>query len=96
MYNVAIVTAGCKARALSLSPNLVNCNAERQSRYDPVSLRTARIAGQIAARCRARGKVVPTVDLYIGATAIELGFRVVTANLRHFKLIPRLKIVRFV
>jgi tRNA(fMet)-specific endonuclease VapC len=57
--------------------------------------RTARIAGRIDAQSRMKGKVVPTVDLYIGALAMELQFSVVTANVRHFKLIPGLKVVRF-
>ena len=59
------------------------------------SLRTARIAGRIDAQNRIKGKVVPTVDLYIGSLAIELQFSVVTANVRHFKLIPGLKVLRF-
>ena len=59
------------------------------------SLRTARIAGQIDAQNRMKGKAVPTADLYIGALAIELQFSVVTANLRHFKLIPGLKVFQF-
>ena len=59
------------------------------------NLRTARIAGQIDAQCRMKGKVVPTADLYIGALAIELQFSVVTANVRHFKLIPGLKVFQF-
>ena len=59
------------------------------------NLRTARIAGQIDAQSRMKGKAVPTADLYIGALAIELQFSVVTANLRHFKLIPGLKVFQF-
>jgi tRNA(fMet)-specific endonuclease VapC len=62
---------------------------------EQISLQTARIIGQIDARCRAKGSVIPTADLLIGATALELGFRVVTSNLRHFKLIPGLKVARF-
>jgi predicted nucleic acid-binding protein len=59
-----------------------------------ISLQTARIIGQIDARCRAKGSVIPTADLLIGATALELGFHLVTANVRHFKLIPGLKVVK--
>jgi predicted nucleic acid-binding protein len=33
-------------------------------------------------------------ELLVGATARELGFPVLTVNLRHFRLIPGLKIVR--
>jgi predicted nucleic acid-binding protein len=59
-----------------------------------ITLQTARISGQLDARCRAKGTVIPTADLLIGATALELGFRLVTSNVRHFKLIPGLKVVR--
>lgn len=58
-----------------------------------MSLRTARIAGRIDAECRAKGITLPTADLLIGATALELGFSVATANERHYKLIPRLKVI---
>lgn len=58
----------------------------------PVSLKTARIAGEIDAKSRAKGVTIPTADLLIGATALELGFGVATANLRHFRLIPRLRV----
>ena len=60
----------------------------------PVSLKTARIAGEIDAKARAKGVTIPTADLLIGATALELGFGVATANLRHFRLIPRLRVRR--
>ena len=59
-----------------------------------MSLRTARIAGRIDAECRAKGITLPTADLLIGAAALELGFGIATANERHYKLIPGLK-VRF-
>ena len=58
----------------------------------PVSLKTARIAGEIDAKARAKGVTIPTADLLIGATALEPGFGVATANLRHFRLIPRLRV----
>jgi predicted nucleic acid-binding protein len=32
--------------------------------------------------------------LLIAATALQLGFGVVTGNVRHFEQIPRLKVVR--
>ena len=61
----------------------------------PVSLKTARIAAEIDAKSRAKGVTIPTADLLIGATALELGFGVATANLRHFRLIPRLRVRPF-
>jgi len=59
----------------------------------PLSLRVARIVGRIDARSRASGSVIPTVDLTIGATALDLGFAVATANVRHYNLIPGLRVV---
>jgi len=33
------------------------------------------------------------MDLLIGATALEIGYSVVTVNLRNFKLIPGLDVI---
>ena len=60
-----------------------------------VNLNTARIAAQIDAQARAKGKVIPATDLWIGSTALELGFSLVSANFRHFKMIPGLKTTAF-
>jgi predicted nucleic acid-binding protein len=57
----------------------------------PIALR----AGQIDGECAARGIRVALSDLLIGATALELGYSVATANLRHFQLVPGLQIVTF-
>lgn len=57
-----------------------------------VSLETARIVGRIDALQRARGKTVPTADLWIAGTALELRFAVATGNLRHFRSIPGLRV----
>jgi hypothetical protein len=37
---------------------------------------------------------VLTSDLLIGATALSLGFKVLTGNLRHFQRIPGLAVVQ--
>lgn len=50
-------------------------------------------AGQIDGECTAQGMRVPVSDLLIGVTALGLGYRVATANLRHFQAIPGLEIV---
>ncbi|MGB7554383.1 MAG: PIN domain-containing protein [Candidatus Korobacteraceae bacterium] len=55
----------------------------------PVALRT----GQIDGENQAKGVRLPLSDLLIGVTALELGYSVGTANLRHFEMIPGLKIV---
>ena len=58
----------------------------------PFTLQTARILGRIDAHTRAKGVTIPTADLLIGATALELGFSVLTGNVRHYRLIPSLKV----
>ena len=55
----------------------------------PVALR----AGQIDGENQARGIRIPLSDLLIGGTALELGFSVATANVRHFRLVPGLSVV---
>jgi predicted nucleic acid-binding protein len=58
----------------------------------PMTLATAKVFGKIDGELRAQGIKIPDADLIIGATALELGFAVATANVRHFRLIPHLKV----
>jgi predicted nucleic acid-binding protein len=60
----------------------------------PYTKATALLAGKIDGEQQAQGVTVPFGDLLVGATALELGFPVLTANLRHFRLIPGLKIIQ--
>ena len=55
----------------------------------PVALRTGRLDGEN----QSRGLKIPLPDLLIGVTALELGYSVGTANLRHFQQIPGLSVV---
>jgi predicted nucleic acid-binding protein len=53
----------------------------------PVHPRSASVAlraGQIDGESTARGVTIPLSDLLIAVTALELGYRVATANVRHF------------
>lgn len=59
----------------------------------PYTRSTAMLAGRIDGEQRALGVTIPTTGLFIGATALELGYSVVTSNLRHFQLIPGLNVV---
>jgi tRNA(fMet)-specific endonuclease VapC len=59
----------------------------------PVSLEIAQLAGKIEGEQAAKGIAIGFEDLVIGATALHLGFDVATINVRHFQLIPGLKIV---
>jgi predicted nucleic acid-binding protein len=37
--------------------------------------------------------IIPFVDLLLGATALLLGFSILTVNPRHFKLVPGLNVI---
>jgi predicted nucleic acid-binding protein len=59
----------------------------------PITISVALRTGQIDGENQAKGVRLPVSDLLIGVTALELGYSVATANLRHFQMIPGLKIV---
>jgi tRNA(fMet)-specific endonuclease VapC len=54
---------------------------------------TAMLAGQIDGEQTAKGIRIPFSDLLIGATALTLGYSVLTTNVRHFQLIPGLNVI---
>jgi tRNA(fMet)-specific endonuclease VapC len=60
----------------------------------PYTKEIAKLAGRIDGEQQNRGVIIPLGDLLIGATALSLGFSVVTQNLRHFESIPDLSVVR--
>ena len=60
----------------------------------PVTVPIALRAGQIDGQSQAHGIRIPLSDLLIGASALELGYGVGTANVRHFELIPGLNVVQ--
>jgi tRNA(fMet)-specific endonuclease VapC len=59
----------------------------------PVTVELARIIGRIEGEQAGKGIAIPFEDLVIGATALQLGFDLVTHNIRHFQLIPSLKVI---
>lgn len=61
----------------------------------PVDVGVAECAGTLAGREANRGVTLPIEDLLIGATALQLGYDVVTDNIRHFEKIPGLVVRRF-
>lgn len=61
----------------------------------PVTVPLALRAGQIDGESTARGVRIALSDLLIGVTALELGYRVATANVRHFSMVPGLEILSF-
>jgi predicted nucleic acid-binding protein len=56
----------------------------------PVTTELARKAGRIDAEQQARGVRIAFQDLLIGVSALDLGYAVVTHNVRHFQMIPNL------
>jgi predicted nucleic acid-binding protein len=60
----------------------------------PVTVSLALPTGQLDGENQARGTRIPLPDLLIGATALELGYGVCTANLRHFQQLPGLTVVQ--
>jgi len=61
----------------------------------PYTKETALLAGKLDAEQRSRGVVIPYADLLIGATALSLGFSLLTTNTRHFRQVPGLSVVLF-
>ena len=61
----------------------------------PFTIETALLAGKIDGEQQSRGVVIPFGDLLIGATALSLGFKVLTGNLRDFQRIPGLTVMQF-
>jgi predicted nucleic acid-binding protein len=59
----------------------------------PLSLAVARLAGRIHGEQMGQGVTIDFPDLVIGATALYLGFDVVTLNARHFEKIPGLNVL---
>ena len=59
----------------------------------PLTLELARKIGRIQGEQAAQGFTITFEDLAIGLTALELGFDVLTLNVRHFQLIPGLKVL---
>jgi tRNA(fMet)-specific endonuclease VapC len=60
----------------------------------PYTKETAVLAGKLDGEQRSKGVVIPFADLLIGATALLLGYSVVTVNIRHFRQIPGLSILQ--
>ena len=59
----------------------------------PLTLEVARLAGRIHGEQMGQGNSIDFPDLLIGATALHLGFDLVTLNRKHFQAIPGLKVI---
>ena len=61
----------------------------------PHTRETALLAGKIDGEQRGRGVTIPLGDLLTGATALAAGYSILTENVRHFRLIPGLSLLKF-
>lgn len=61
----------------------------------PYTKETAMLAGKLDGEQQSKGVVIPFADLLIAATALTLTYSLLTVNVRHFRLIPRLSLVEF-
>ena len=59
----------------------------------PVTLQIARMVGRLEGELASLGFTMSFEDLAIGVTALQLGFEVATLNVKHYKLIPGLKVI---
>jgi len=59
----------------------------------PYTKSTALRAGRIDGEQQAKGVTIPFGGLLVGVTALQLGFTVLTVSLRHFRLIPGLRVI---
>jgi len=59
----------------------------------PVTVETAKVAGRIEGE-QAEQEVSTAFEDLIAATALQLGFGVVTGNIRHFQNLPGLSVIR--
>jgi predicted nucleic acid-binding protein len=60
----------------------------------PYTKETALLAGKLDGEQQSRGVVIPFGDLLIGATALSLGYKILTGNVRDFRRIPGLTVMQ--
>lgn len=60
---------------------------------EPFTLEMGALAAKIDADMKKAGLVIAAADLLIGITALHYGYAIGTRNVRHFKMIPGLKVI---
>ena len=78
--------------------------SERRRRYldavfaaipvEPFTKEMGQLMAKIDAEARKNSLVLPFADLQIGVTALHFDHGIVTWNVRHFKMIPGLRVVQ--
>jgi toxin FitB len=79
---IALLPAGRKKR--SLDAWLAGLEGQFADRILPVDHETARLWGELSARARQAGLVLPAVDGLLAATGLRHGLHVMTRQARHF------------
>lgn len=60
---------------------------------EPFTREMGSLAAKLDAEMRQAGLVIATSDLLIGTTALHYGYALGTRNVRHFKMIPGLRVL---
>jgi predicted nucleic acid-binding protein len=60
---------------------------------EPFTREMGVLAAKIDADMKKVGLVIATADLLIGVTALHYGYSIGTRNVRHFRMIPGLKVL---
>ena len=60
---------------------------------EPFRREMGALAAKIDSDMRKTGLVIATTDLLIGVTALHYGYAIGTRNIRHFQMIPGLKVL---
>jgi tRNA(fMet)-specific endonuclease VapC len=88
------IVSGLKYRD---SKKLLNIFEELASQSEILGFgqETAKIASEIYCDLRQRGLLVPPIDIFIGATAIQRDLVLVTANIKHFQIMKNLNCINW-
>lgn len=92
---VSVLTLGEVAKGISLLPSskkkrsltswLNGLEARFADRILGVDIETARLWGELTARAKTKGSIIPAVDGLLAATALRHGLHVMTRNTPHFE-----------
>jgi toxin FitB len=69
----------------SLASWLTGLETKFGDRILAIDAETARLWGELTARARKAGEIIPAVDGLLAATALRHGLRIMTRNTRHFE-----------
>ena len=92
---LSVLTLGEIMKGISLLPSsvkkedLMNWVQGLEQQYSdrilPIDLDTTLIWGEMTARAKKQGQIIPVSDGLIAATALRHGLHVMTCNIRHFE-----------